>query len=65
MKRSVSYVTDEGSGHHLGRNKELLTIAEASLTNISPSWRQAVMTSGLINQPWHHKLRQIRKELYK
>lgn len=65
MKHSLSYVTDDGSGHLQRKNKEGLTIAEASTSDIPPMWRQVVVASGTIRQPWHHKLTQIRKGLYK
>ncbi|MGG4554680.1 hypothetical protein QNH46_20415 [Paenibacillus woosongensis] len=64
VKRSVSYITDEGFGYEMGKNKEDIAIAESSASDIFRSWRQVVIAAGLINQPWHHKLRQIRKERY-
>ncbi|WP_157274352.1 hypothetical protein [Paenibacillus fonticola] len=65
MKRSVYYVTDSSSSYHQGKSREQMTVAETSMTDMSPGWRQAVMAAGVIGQPWHHKLMQIRKELYK
>lgn len=66
MKHNVFYVTDEGSSNLPGKNRRYVTISEAPLTDMSPAWRQIVLTtSGAVSQPWHHKLMQIRKELYK
>lgn len=65
MKRSVSYITDDGFGHLQRENKEGMTIAEASTSDIPAMWHQVVIASGTIRQPWHDKLMQIRKELYK
>ncbi|WP_110931387.1 hypothetical protein [Paenibacillus bouchesdurhonensis] len=65
MKRNVSTVTDKGYGYLQRENKEGMTIAEASTCGISSAWRQVAIASGTIMQPWHHKLTQIRKELYK
>ncbi|MBA9084787.1 hypothetical protein FHR92_001248 [Fontibacillus solani] len=66
MKHSVPYVTDEGSGDHSVKNRRCMTISEAPSADISPVWRQIVLTtSGAIGQPWHYKLMQIRNELHK
>ncbi|WP_222861004.1 hypothetical protein [Paenibacillus ihumii] len=65
VKRSISYFTDVGFGCYLGKKQECMVVAEASASDTFRAWRQVAIASGRINQPWHYKLMQIRKELYR